>query len=111
MLVKTHFPVGLETFTDILSGAAWDGLKHGRSVLDIGDSVKALMKDEIVSAPDGRLFLEAHGRCGRLIEAFHLKLRLLADVVSSVHSMVCHLQRPLLNITPDNWQVEIAELP
>jgi hypothetical protein len=109
MLVKKHHPIGLEAFADILSGAAWDGLKHGRSVLDLGEQLNALRKDEAVLTADGRLFLEAHGQCGRLIETFHLKLRLLADIVSSVHSMVCHLQRPLLNISPDNWQVKLGE--
>lgn len=109
MLVKKHHPIGLEAFADILSGAAWDGLKHGRSVLDLGEQLNALRKDEAVLTTDGRLFLEAHGQCGRLVETFHLKLRLLADIVSSVHSMVCHLQRPLLNICPDNWQVKLGE--
>ncbi len=109
MLVKKHVPIGLEAFTDILSGAAWDGLKHGRSVLDLGEQLNALRKDEAVLTADGRLFLEAHGQCGRLVETFHLKLRLLADIVSSVHSMVCHLQRPLLNISPDSWQVKLGE--
>ncbi len=109
MLVKKHVPIGLEAFTDILSGAAWDGLKHGRSVLDLDEQLNALRKDEAVLTTNGRLFLEAHGQCGRLVETFHLKLRLLADIVSSVHSMVCHLQRPLLNISPDSWQVKLGE--
>lgn len=109
MLVKKHAPIGLETFVDILSGAAWDGLKHGRSVLHLGEQIKALRKDETALTADGRLLLETHGRCGRLVETFHLKLRLLADIISSVHSAVRHLQRPLLNIAPDSWQVGLGE--
>jgi hypothetical protein len=109
MLVKKHFTIGLEAFTDILSGAAWDGFKHGRSIIDFGKQLNALRKDEAVLTADGRLFLEAHGQCGRLIETFHLKLRLLADIVSSVRSMVRHLQRPLLNISPESWQVQLGE--
>jgi len=109
MLVKRHFPIGLEAFTDILSGAAWDGFKHGRSIIDFGRQLNSLRKDEAVLTADGRLFLETHGQCGRLIETFHLKLRLLADVVSSVHSFVRNIQRPLLNITPESWQVKLGE--
>jgi len=109
MLVKKHVPMGLEAFTDILSGAAWDGLKHGRSVLDLDEQLNALRKDEAILTADGRLFLETHGQCGRLVETFHLKLRLLADIVSTVHSMVRHLQRPLLNISPENWQVKLGK--
>jgi len=109
MLVRKHVPIGLETFIDILSGAAWDGLKHGRSVFDLGEKLNALRKDETALTSDGRLFLETQGRCGRLVETFYLKLRLLDDIVSSVHSMVYHLQQPLLNISPDNWQVKLGE--
>jgi len=109
MLVKKHVPIRLETFIDILSGAAWDGLKHGRSVIDLGEHLNALKKNEPVLTSDGRLFLETQSQYSRLVETFHLKLRLLADIVSSVHSMVYHLQRPLLNICPDNWQVKLGE--
>ncbi|HUT30761.1 MAG TPA: hypothetical protein VMX13_13295 [Sedimentisphaerales bacterium] len=109
MLVKKHAPIPLETFIDILSGAAWDGLKHGRAVLDLGGQVNGLRKDQTTWTAEGRLLLEAQGRCGRLVETFYLKLRLLADIVSSVHAMVRHLQRPLLNIGPDHWQVRLGE--
>ncbi|HUW19627.1 MAG TPA: hypothetical protein VMW16_10025 [Sedimentisphaerales bacterium] len=109
ILVKKHAPIGLEAFIDILSGAGWDGLKHGRSVLDLGEQFSALRKDETALIRDGRLFLETHGRYDRLLETFHLKLRLLADIVSSVHSVVRHLQRPLLNINPDNWHIKLGE--
>jgi len=110
MLVRKHDPVDLETYIDILSGISWDGLKHGRSVLDFGEQINALRKDETTLTNDGRLFLETCGRHGRLIETLHLKLRLLADVVSSVHTMVCNLQRPLLNIEPESWQVKLGEV-
>jgi len=109
MLVKKHVPIGLETFVDILSGKPWDGLKHGKTILDLGEAQKALRKDEPALSADGWLFLESQGRSGRLIETLHLKLRLLADIVSSVRSMVYHLQRPLLNISPESWQVELGE--
>jgi len=109
MLVKKHVPIKLDTFVDILNGKPWDGLKHGRSILDLGESLKALSKDEPTISSDGWLFLETQGRCGRLMETLHLKLRLLADIVSSVRSLTYHLQRPLLNISPESWQVEMGE--
>ncbi|MHC4693235.1 MAG: hypothetical protein ACYS67_10885, partial [Planctomycetota bacterium] len=109
MLVKKYVPINLETFVDILNGKPWDGLKHGRSILDLGETFKALTKDEPTISADGWLFLESQGRCGRLIETLHLKLRLLADIVSSVRSLTYHLQRPLLNINPECWQVELGE--
>jgi hypothetical protein len=109
MLVKKHAGLGLETFVDILSGASWDGLKHGRSILNLGEHINALRKDDISLTGKGRLFLEVHGRCGRLTETLHLKLRLLADMISSVHSMVRDLQQPLFNISPESWQIELGE--
>jgi hypothetical protein len=110
MLVRKHDPVDLETYIDILSGISWDGLKHGRTVLDFGEQINALRKDETTLTNDGRLFLETCGRDGRLIETLHLKLRLLADVISSVHTMVRNLQSPLLNIGPESWQVKLGEV-
>ncbi|MHC4313096.1 MAG: hypothetical protein ACYSW3_11605 [Planctomycetota bacterium] len=110
ILVKKYVPIKLETFVDILSGKPWDGLKHGRSILDLGEELKALSKDEPALSADGWLFLETQGRCGRLIETLHLKLRLLADIVSSVRSLMYHLQRPLLNISPESWQVQLGSV-
>ncbi len=109
MLVKRHDPLDLETYVDILSGAPWDGLKHGRSALDLGEQINALRKDDVNLNRDGRLFLETRGRWGRLIETMHLKLRLLADIISSVHTMVGNLQRPLLNISSDSWRVRLGQ--
>jgi len=110
ILVRKHEPADLETYIDILSGISWDGLKHGRSILDFGEQINALRKDETTLTNDGRLFLETCGRHGRLIETLHLKLRLLADAVLSVHTMVCNLKRPLLNIGPGSWQVKLGEV-
>jgi len=108
MMVRKHAPIGLETFVDILSNAPWDGLKHGTSLIDLGAGINALKKDDTTFRCQGRLFLESHGWSGRLVETFHLKLRVLADIVSSVHSMVRHLQQPLLNINPANWRISLG---
>jgi hypothetical protein len=108
MMLKKHSPICLETFIDVIGNAPWDGLKHGASVLDLGTGINALKKDEVSATYNGRFFLESQGRYGRLIETLHLKLRLYADIVSSVHSMLRHLQQPLLNINPDNWHVSLG---
>ena len=110
MLARKHHPIGIETYIDILSGAPWDGLKHGRSLIDLGEQIEALRKDKENLCREGRLFLGRRGRCGRLIETLHLKLRLLADIVSSTHAMVYHLQRPLLGLRPESWQVQLGDV-
>jgi len=83
---------------------------YGRSILDFGEQINALRKDEITLTNDGRLFLETCGRHGRMIETLHLKLRLMADIISSVYTLVRNLQRPLLNIGPESWQVKLGEV-
>ncbi|MBN2131070.1 MAG: hypothetical protein JW741_16325 [Sedimentisphaerales bacterium] len=108
MLVKKYVPTGLETFVDVLSGKPWGGLRHGKSVLDLHEPVNALGADQGMWGEEGWLFLETQGRSGRLLETFHLKLRLLADVVSSVRSLVYHLQRPLFTLSPESWRVELG---
>jgi hypothetical protein len=110
MLIKRHDPIDLETYINILSGAPWDGLKHGRSILDFGEHINALRKDETNLSREGRLFLETQGRYGRLVETLHLKLQLLADIVSSTHGMVYNLQRPLLNLCPESWRIKLGEV-
>ncbi|NQT81748.1 hypothetical protein HQ563_01905 [bacterium] len=109
MLVRPHSPIGFETFVDVLSGGSWEGVSHGRSVLHLGTTTEALSGDHTVLAGDGHLFLGAHGRWGRLLETFHLKLRLLSDAVASVRAMVAQRQQPLLNLTADSFQVRLGE--
>jgi len=109
IMVRRHLPIGLEVFIDVLSGALWDGLKHGRSELNLGTQTAELKGRNDVSAEDGRLFLESEGKSGRLLETFYLKLRLLSDIVSSVQLLVLHLQRPLLNINADSFRVRLGQ--
>ncbi|MFC1782187.1 hypothetical protein ACFL02_01210 [Planctomycetota bacterium] len=110
ILVRSYAAIDFETFVDILSGGDWQGLLHGRSVLDLGGLADVLKGGETSPYGAGRLFLGPHGRWGRLIETFHLKLRLLTDMVSAVRAMVEHQQSPLLNIRPESFQVQIGPL-
>jgi len=109
MLVRQYSPIRFEVFVDLLGGGSWEGVSHGRSVLDLGSATEALRGEDSARSAEGRLFLGAHGRWGRLLETFHLKLRLLADAVAAVRSTVCDHQRPLLNLTADSFQVKLGE--
>ena len=57
---------------------------------------------------DGRLFLGKHGKWGRLIETYHLKLRLLADCIAQVKGLTAQTQRPLLNLTSGSFRVSLG---
>lgn len=108
MMARHYSPVGFEDFVTVLSGDKWDGTLHGRSVLDLGPASAALRSDEAACSGDGRLFLDAHGRSGRLVEALHLKLRLLADAIAATRHMVYHHKRPLLSLTADRFAVSLG---
>jgi len=109
MLVRELSPIGYEAFVDLLSGGSWDGLLHGRTPLPLDERFKEL-KDVNPALPTaGRLFLGEHGRWGRIAEAFHLKLRLVADAFASVSAMVHHHQRPLLNLCADSFHIRLGE--
>lgn len=109
IMVRPYSPIGFEALADVLSGVSWEGASHGRSALDLGNATKALSGDDSVLGGDGRLFLGPHGRWGRLLETFHLKLRLLADAIASVRCVVARRQQPFLNLTADSFQVRLGE--
>ena len=108
MFVRVHSPVAFEPFIDLLSGGSWDGVFHGRSSLDLGPTWRALKNSDPALTGGGWLFLGRHGRSGRMVESFHLKLRLLADAVSAVRDAVRVQQRPLLNISAGSFAVRLA---
>ena len=108
MLVRGHSPLSYERFVECLGGQAWDGPAHGRSVVKLGGAVEAATGG--TGAPDeGRLFLGTHGRWGRLVETFHLKLRLLADAVAAVQVLTAKRQAPLLNLSAESFEVSLGQ--
>jgi hypothetical protein len=89
MRVREYQPVRFEAFLDLLSGVPWNGIRHGRIELDLGEKLDLMyaMTDD-PSLGDGWLFQGVHGKWGRLIETLHLKMRAFADAVSVVHDAV-----------------------
>jgi hypothetical protein len=112
MLIRQYAPAALEPFFDLLSGAPWDGILAGRSVVHLNRLNEALEEKNGSAGgadmADGRLFLGKHGKWGRLIENFHLKLRLFADCLTEVRTLTTQTQRPLLNLTVQSFQVNIG---
>jgi len=107
MIVRRHYPIRMEPFAEVLSGASWDGVFHGRSIVDLGPTSDALKKSDPNLPEGGWLFLGRHGRWGRMVESHHLKLRLIGDAARSVRRTVAATQRPLLNLTADSFQVRL----
>src|SRR5262249_1135527 len=75
---------------------------HGKAMVETGLATRP-------SGGDGGLHLGKQGKWGRIVEALHLKLRALADVVDAVRSVAEGSQRPLLNVRPESFQVRMGE--
>lgn len=106
MMVRRFEPLGYQAFVDLLGGVHWDGISHGRTVLDLGLAEK-LLPGGIPSVDEGTLLLTGHGAAGRLIECFHLKLRMIHGAIEAAHGMVRRTGRPMLNLTADSFRVGI----
>jgi hypothetical protein len=108
LLVRRHCPIRLEPFVSVLSGGSWDGVFHGRTMMDLGATSEALKNNDPDLTAGGWMFLGRHGRWGRLVESFHLKLRLIADGLRAVRRVAELTQRPLLNLSADSFQVRLS---
>ena len=110
VLVRACATTGLEAFIDVLGGAAWPGVPHGRTTLDLELTQRSTGSPAPGTGGDDLgVFLGRHGKWGRLVEAFHLKLRVLADVVAAVRGAVEATRRPLLNLDPESFRVRLGE--
>ncbi len=108
MIVRELAPMGLEAFLDLLAGKPWPGVRHGRKTLHLGGATRLLASERDVNLPaDGRLFLGTHGRRGRMIESYHLRLCALAGALEAISAQVAATQRPMLNLSPDSLAVRI----
>lgn len=108
ILVRRHQPIAFEPFIDLLSGGSWDGLFHGRTAVELGPITAALKNSDPAVSGGGWLFLGRHGKSGRMVESYHLKLRMLADAVSAVRETVRAQQRPMLNLSAGSFGVRLS---
>jgi hypothetical protein len=110
LLVRAYAPAPLDAFFDLLAGGTWDGILSGRSAVHLNRLNELLDAKESTASnmADGRLFLGKHGKWGRLIETFHLKLRLLADCITFVRGFTAQTQRPFLNLTANSFHVNVG---
>lgn len=102
MTVREFSPIDLEGFVALLSGRTpeWRGVVHGTTRLPIGK-----LPADPGASPDGWLFLGRQGQGGRFVERYHLKVRLLWDLLEGVRSLAHRTQRPLLDLKPQSFQV------
>lgn len=109
LLVRRYSPVGYEALVDLYGGGSWKGITHGREMLDLELSTRSNGAGRADELTEGGLFLGPQGKLGRLLEAFHLKLRAFSDAIDSVRSLTQAAQRPLLNVSSQSFQVRMDQ--
>ena len=107
--VRRYSPLSLENFADLLSGAPWEGVRQGRAVIDPGAVGQTLRRREGDESVDGWLSIEPANASTFVLEALHLKLRLVADAIEAVREFVKQTQRPLLELTPESFALRLSE--
>ena len=107
MLVSRHYPLSLEDFLALLEGESYQGIRHGQSTLGAQQGAARDPSYPLDQTYPGRLLLASQGAYGRLVETFHLKLRLLHDVLSCVHGLISRTQHPLLSLSADAFRVTL----
>lgn len=103
LLVRLHAAMALEEYDRLIEGGSWEGPRHNKSPLPLDPP-----EPEAFADPDEAergLLLGRQGKCGRTVEALHLKLRTLAQAVDEVARLTAAAGRPLLNLTDASFRV------
>ncbi len=105
MMVRPWRPMGYEEFIDALVMEPSSAVVRMSPPLGEGGSSVATARPWL----DGSMFLARQGRGGRMVESFHLKLRLLADAICTVRDVTGSSGAPLLNLTASSFRVSLTE--
>jgi hypothetical protein len=108
--VARYYPLGIQDYIEVLGGQAWEGATSGLKPVKLGLNYQSLETKERARNLGAHLFLGAQGRAGRFLEAFHLKLQLMAAAISQTQTYVAKTQLPLLNLSVDSFRVELGDL-
>jgi hypothetical protein len=109
LMVRTFAPIAYEGWVDLLSGAPWRGIEHGRDAVRLGGVYRTLQDRNTLEHGSGHLFFSARGLAARLAEAFHLKLHTLAAIFRLVHLHVQADRLPFLNLSAASFRLQLAE--
>jgi len=108
MIASTLFPLSFEDHVDLLAGKPWKGIEHGKKHVTFDGPYQALEEWSEKQQNPTHIFLGTQGRAGRLVEIFHLKIQLLADMIRQVRTAVSQSQLPFLNLASDSFRVKLG---
>ena len=108
VLCRRHVPGDFESYADFLGLGRFGDQQPVRSIVGLdGRALKGRTLGDGVF-DDAALFMGRHGRGGRLLEVYHLKLQLLAGAIDAVRRAVDRLDRPLLRLDASSFAVSVA---
>lgn len=110
MLATALSPIPYDDYADLLGGKPWKGIEHGKKTLAFDGVYRTLGDWQEIQQNGAHLFLGAHGRTGRLVETFHLKLQLFLDAVRLARAFVQRQQLPFLNLAADSFRVGLQDV-
>ncbi len=103
-------PLGFEEYVDLLGGKSWAGVEHGKRRLQLDGVYGALTDWNQAQQDNAHLFLGLHGRIGRFLETYHLKLQVLTDAFRQARAFVEQQQLPFLNLAGDSFRVSLKQV-
>jgi len=110
LMAQQYSPLSYEEYVDLLGGKPWKGLEHGKRVLSFDGVYRSLGDCTQMQQSGSHLFLGGQGKAGRFVEAFHLKLQLFVEALTSARTVVAGQQLPFLNIAADTFRVSLHEV-
>lgn len=110
MMVLRLSPLAYEDYVGLLGGISWAGIEHGKQRLRVDGAYAGLCDWDQAQQDNAHLFLGLHGRTGRFLETFHLKLELIAQAWRQVRAFVHRQGLPFLNLNAESFRVSLCEV-
>jgi hypothetical protein len=110
MMALDFAPLAFEEYVELLRSNSWPGIAHGKKRIMPGGVYDALIDWEQSKQIEAHLFLGSHGKAGRFLETFHLKLQLLLEVLRQARAFTENHQVPFLNLAADSFRVSLKQV-
>jgi hypothetical protein len=107
MMVRPFAPLSYEQYVDAISGVDGDA-GASEAVLKTISANTTAGANAGPGKTGGWLGLGGVGMAGRMVEALHLKLMLLAGAASAVRATASAAQTPMLNVTANSFRVSLG---
>ena len=105
LMVRRLAPISLEQHLSLLGGVPWPGIENGKQPISLGGIFESFSKPDYLQKGTAYLMGGKHGKTGNLLEALHLRLTLLQQMMAVVRDSTHRRQLPFLNLSPASFGV------